>query len=57
MMTETRSAVQKRVDKLVRDKHALRQENQELRELLLRYEATISKYKLALQKMRVRDGH
>jgi predicted RNase H-like nuclease (RuvC/YqgF family) len=43
-----RSAVQKRMDKLTRDKHGLRQENQELRDVLQRYEATIRRYKQAL---------
>jgi hypothetical protein len=49
------SAVQKRMDKLTRDKHGLRQENQglrqenqELRDALQRYEATIRRYKQAL---------
>ena len=54
---ESRSAHQKRYDKLMRRISALRDDNCEFRELLLRYEATISKYKMALQKMRVRDGH
>ena len=48
MMTETRSAVQKRMDKLIRAKHALRQENQELRDVMQRYEGTIRRYKQAL---------
>jgi predicted RNase H-like nuclease (RuvC/YqgF family) len=43
-----RSAVQKRMDKLTRDKHSLRQENRELRDVLERYEATIRRYKQAL---------
>ena len=43
-----RSAVQKRMDKLTRDKHALRQENEELRDVLQRYEQTIRRYKQAL---------
>ena len=50
-----RSAVQKRMDKLTRDKHTLRQENEsktreieELRDVLQRYEGTIRRYKQAL---------
>ena len=54
---------QRRIDKLVREKHLLRQENDGLREenrelkgLLLQYECTIEQFKLELRKMRGKTG-
>jgi hypothetical protein len=41
---------QKRIDKLIRAKYDMQKEISGLRELLLRYEATIEKYKQALRR-------
>ena len=40
---------QRRIDKLIRAKYELQKEVSELREMLLRYESTLERYKLALR--------
>ncbi len=40
---------QKRIDKLTRLRYDLLTENKHLREMLLRYESTLERYKLALR--------